>query len=267
MALRRFSDNPAATTPLSGTEVIPGLQGGTDVQMTAQDIANLAPSGAGTVTSVGYSLGASVADVWAATGSPITTSGTITVSAVDPGADRIVFWDDSDSKLTYLTVGSGLSITGTTLSATGGGTGDVTGPGSSTDNTLVRMDGTTGKVIQGSGVVLSDNDEISGYRGNVNIQTGTTYTVLAADSGKIVDHANASAITTTLPNNLPVGWCCTYAQTGAGQVTFSAASGATLRNRQSHTKIAGQWGEVSLYVRANSGGAAAEYVLAGDTAA
>lgn len=144
-------------------------------------------------------------------------------------------------------------------------TGDVTGPGSSTDNTLVRMDGTTGKVIQGSGVVLSDNDEISGYRGNINFQTGTTYTVLASDSGKIVDHANAAAITTTLPNNLPVGWCCTYAQTGAGQVTFSAASGATLRNRSSHTKIAGQWGEVTLYVRANSGGSAAEYVLAGDT--
>lgn len=45
MALRRFSDNPAATTPLSGTEVIPGLQGGSDVQMTAQDIADLAGGG------------------------------------------------------------------------------------------------------------------------------------------------------------------------------------------------------------------------------
>lgn len=50
MALRRFSDNPAATTPLSGTEVIPGLQGGADVQMTAQDIADLAPSASTTVS-------------------------------------------------------------------------------------------------------------------------------------------------------------------------------------------------------------------------
>lgn len=147
------------------------------------------------------------------------------------------------------------------------GSGDVVGPGSSTDNTLARMDGTTGKVIQGSGVVVSDNNEISGYRGNINFQTGTTYTVQASDSGKIIDHANGSAITTTLPNNLPVGWCCTYAQTGAGQVTFSAASGATLRNRSSHTKTAGQWGEVTLYVRSNSGGSAADYVLAGDTTA
>jgi hypothetical protein len=45
MALRRFSDNPAATTPLTGTEVVPGLQGGSDVQMTAQDIADLASPG------------------------------------------------------------------------------------------------------------------------------------------------------------------------------------------------------------------------------
>jgi hypothetical protein len=128
------------------------------------------------------------------------------------------------------------------------------------------MDGTTGKTVQGSGVVVSDNDEISGYKGNVNSQTGTTYTVVAADSGKIVDHANAAAITTTLPNNLPQGWCCTYAQGGAGQITFSAASGASLRNRQSLSKTAGQYAGVTLYVRSNVGGTAAEYVLMGDTA-
>jgi hypothetical protein len=150
---------------------------------------------------------------------------------------------------------------------TGSSAGDVSGPGSSTDNALVRWDSTTGTVVQNSGVLVTDSDEISGYRGNVNLQTGTTYTVLTSDTGKVIDHANAGAITVTLPNNMPVGWCCTYAQTGAGQVSFSAASGATIRNRQSHTKIAGQWGEVALYVRANSGGSAAEYVLAGDTAA
>lgn len=148
----------------------------------------------------------------------------------------------------------------------GGGSGDVVGPASSVDNSLPRFDGTTGKLLQGSGFLLSDLDEVSGYRGNVNLQTGTTYTVVAADTGKVIDHANAGGITVTLPNNMPVGWCCTYVQSGAGQVTFSAASGATLRNRQSHTKIAGQWGMAVLEVRANSGGSAAEYVLGGDTA-
>jgi hypothetical protein len=36
----------------------------------------------------------------------------------DPGADRIPFWDDSAGAFTFLTIGAGLSITGTTLDAT-----------------------------------------------------------------------------------------------------------------------------------------------------
>lgn len=50
-----------------------------------------------------------------------------------------------------------------------GGTGDVTGPGSSTDNTIARYSGTTGKIIQGSGVSIDDSNNVSGA---VNI-TGT----------------------------------------------------------------------------------------------
>ena len=37
------------------------------------------------------------------------------ISADDAGADRIVFWDDSASKLAYLEAGSGLTISGTTV--------------------------------------------------------------------------------------------------------------------------------------------------------
>lgn len=58
-----------------------------------------------------------------------------------------------------ITVGSGLTMTGTTLSASGGGgSGDFVGPASSTDNAIVRMDGTTGKLGQNtSGATISDN--------------------------------------------------------------------------------------------------------------
>lgn len=37
---------------------------------------------------------------------------------VDPNADRIVFWDDSDGAMEFLEVGSGLNLTGNTLSST-----------------------------------------------------------------------------------------------------------------------------------------------------
>jgi len=41
-------------------------------------------------------------------------------------------------------------------------TGDMDGPASSTDNTLVRFDGTSGKRAQGSGIVVDDSNNISG---------------------------------------------------------------------------------------------------------
>jgi hypothetical protein len=70
------------------------------------------------VTSVALSI-TGATDLFSVTGSPITTTGTLAIGAVDAGADKIFFWDDSDSKATYLDIGSGLTITGTTLSATG----------------------------------------------------------------------------------------------------------------------------------------------------
>jgi hypothetical protein len=61
-------------------------------------------------------VGASTADVLSVSGSDLV--------ADDAGADRIIFWDDSESKLRYLEAGSGLSISGTTMTvtATGGAT-------------------------------------------------------------------------------------------------------------------------------------------------
>ena len=55
--------------------------------------------------------------------------GTITLNYVggaslsDPNADRIVFWDDSATAYAFLTVGSGLNITGTSLTATAASSG------------------------------------------------------------------------------------------------------------------------------------------------
>lgn len=44
----------------------------------------------------------------------------------DPGADKILFWDDSDGHIVWLSIGSNLSISGTTLNASGGGGGGGT---------------------------------------------------------------------------------------------------------------------------------------------
>jgi hypothetical protein len=97
-------------------------------------------------------------------------------------------------------------------------------------------------------------------------QTGTSYAMAASDNGRAVTLTNAAAITVTLPNNLAKGWNVVVYQGGAGQVTFSPATGATLVNRTSKTKTAGQYAMVTLMVMSNSSGTNAVYALGGDAA-
>lgn len=105
-----------------------------------------------------------------------------------------------------------------------------------------------------------DGNAILGFDATINDQTGTAYTLLASDAGKVVVLNNASAITVTVPSGLGAGFNCSFVQKGAGQVTFSASS-TTINNRQSHTKINAQYGVASLLAYA-----ADTFVLAGDTA-
>jgi len=63
-------------------------------------------------------------------------------------------------------VGSALQVLRTNAGATAlewatAGSGDVVGPASSTDNAIVRMDGTTGKSVQNSGATIDDSNNMS----------------------------------------------------------------------------------------------------------
>jgi hypothetical protein len=68
----------------------------------------------------------------------------------------------------------------------------------------------------------------------INAQTGTTYTFVLADDCKFVTASNASAITVTIPPASSVtyntGSQLNIIQKGAGQVTFAAGSGVTIRS-------------------------------------
>jgi hypothetical protein len=92
----------------SSTGAIEEIQIGSGLSLSAGE---LSATGSG-ITAVG----ASTADVLSVSGSDLV--------ADDPNADRIVFYDDSEGKWRYLEAGSGLSISGTTMTvtATGGAT-------------------------------------------------------------------------------------------------------------------------------------------------
>ncbi len=95
---------------------------------------------------------------------PLANGGTA-ASLADPGADRIMFWDDSAGVVTWLTVGSGLSITTTTISATA--SGSVTGSG--TANTIAKF--SAASVLADSGI--TDDATTIKLARNTRITTGT----------------------------------------------------------------------------------------------
>jgi hypothetical protein len=71
-----------------------------------------------------------------------------------------------------------------TISGSGGGSGDVNGPASSTDNAIARFDGTGGKTLQNSSVTIDDSDNVDGVT-SLDID-GTSGNVLTADTDTLV---------------------------------------------------------------------------------
>lgn len=95
-----------------------------------------------------------------------------------------------------------------------------------------------------------------------NSQTGTTYTPVLSDDGKIIECSNASAITFTIPNNSTVPYetntVIEIFQVDDGQITFDDSL-VTL-NAPNGKKTAKKWATVSLRKRSTN-----TWVLSGDT--
>ena len=104
----------------------------------------------------------------------------------------------------------------------------------------IQLGNTNVTAVKTSGAIIGGNtatSTISGFAANMNAQTGTTYTLLASDNGKIITLTNAVAITLTIPT-LFAGFNCMIVQLGAGAVTLTV-SGTTISNRSTFTKTAG----------------------------
>jgi hypothetical protein len=98
-----------------------------------------------------------------------------------------------------------------------------------------------------------------------NNQTGTSYTLVLADAGKVVELNNAAAVSLLVPTNasaaFPIGTAVELWQQGAGQVTVTAVTPGTTTVRAPAAKshIAAQYGSATLRKRA-----ADEWCLEGD---
>ena len=159
----------------------------TDLDMTTKDILNM---GGGTI------------NLLTADGSP------------DGATDFVMTFDASAAVLKKVLLNN----------LPGGGSGDVVGPGSSTNNAIARFDGVTGKIIQNSLVTIDDTT------GNINIPN------LAKITGGLdtsVQHIQAFGTTSGIAGDS--SWAINIGQTGFFQVSDSngikfRVAGATVSN-------------------------------------
>lgn len=203
-----FTLNTATTTTLGGIKVGSGLAITSDGTLSATG-----GGGSGSVTSVGLSMpsGFSVGS------SPITSSGTLAVSTTLNG---IVVANGSG--FTTATIGSGLTYTGGTLSATGGGGGTATTYSISaidgTNSASIRLSGSDGStdsvLIQGGANVTIDatNDSTiviaaSGGGGGAGFQSaGLTIYRWAATQPALPDYSSEYTWATGALSSVPLDW-------------------------------------------------------------
>jgi hypothetical protein len=103
-----------------------------------------------------------------------------------------------------------------------------------------RQDFTAGQIL-----LAAELDAMATAMVAINAQTGTTYTTVLADDGKLVTCDNASPIALTIPPNgtvaYGIGTQINIMQLGAGVVTITAGAGVTLRSAASKLKTNGQY--------------------------
>jgi hypothetical protein len=140
--------------------------------------------------------------------------------------------------ISAVVAGTGLSGGGSsgsvTLSIDTAITADLTTAQTLTNKTIDAASNTLTGVATLTGSQTLTNKVLTSPQVNlgINAQTGTTYTTVLADNGKLVTLTNGSSIAVTIPPNssvaYPVGAQINMAQLDVGQVTVSGGVGVTV---------------------------------------
>ena len=132
--------------------------------------------------------------------------------------------------------------------------------GQSIDTSMADLEGgTTGQVLSKASNTdmdfawIAQDDRTLDF----NAQTGTTYTLVAADADfKLVTCSNASAITVTVPPSIfTAGQMINLQQIGVGQVTFSQGAGVTITSTGATStapKITSRYGAATVICTASN---------------
>ena len=132
------------------------------------------------------------------------------------------------------------ACTGNSATATTAGTVTTAAQGAITSvGTLTSVD-VTGTVTAGAVVAPLA----------INTQTGTTYTFVLADAGKLVTSSNGSAQTFTVPPNSSVAYAVgtqiIVQNIGSANCTLAEGSGVTINSKDDNKEIDGQYAAATL---------------------
>ena len=144
----------------------------------------------------------------------------------DTGKFKVGDGSTAWTSLTYKASGTVTSITaGTGLSG-----GAITTSGTIAIDTATTVDVSTAQTLTNK-TLTSPTLNAPLINLSLNAQTGTTYTFVLTDNGKLVTASNASAQTYSIPTNAsvayPIGTQINIIQIGAGQVTINAVTSGT----------------------------------------
>ena len=224
---------------------------------------------------------------WSGTDLSLANGGT-GASLTDPGADRIMFWDDSASAVTWLTPGTGLGITTTTIAIndaellaiagltsaadrlpyfTGSGTASLATFTSAARSLLDDADAAAMRTTLGLGSVNNTSDSSkpvsTATQNALDLKTdiGTacvnvvnkTSSFVPTEPGYLYTCSGSMAITTpnsTTTASMATGTYFIFYNT-SGTQTFTAGSGCTLRIPTGN-KLVGPTGSMCVLLRVGS---------------
>jgi len=118
---------------------------------------------------------------------------------------------------------------------------------------ITGTDGQNALEVADGDVSITDQLTVSGGLVaplQINAQTGTTYTFVLADAGKMVTSSNGSAQTLTVPPNSSVAYAIgtqvIVQNIGSANATLAEGSGVTINSKDDNKEIDGQYAAATL---------------------